>query len=93
MSSVFGTGQSTNFMARMMKANQMSKVCASSHEYPHVEKNQESSWTEFQEGSKGGSWSRFMENKMVHSQFAENKIGISRFTGKKVYRYSLKIYV
>ena len=43
MSSVFGTGQSTNFMARMMKANQMSKVCASSHEYPHVEKNQESS--------------------------------------------------
>ena len=39
MSSVFGTGQSTNSMARIMKANQMSKVCASSHEYPHVEKN------------------------------------------------------
>ena len=38
MSSVFGTGQSTNSMARIMKANQMSKVCASSHEYPHVEK-------------------------------------------------------
>ena len=48
MSSVFGTGQSTNSMARIMKAYQMSKVCASSHEYPHVEKNQESSWTEFQ---------------------------------------------
>ena len=49
MSSVFGTGQSTNSMARIMKANQMSKVCAStSHEYPHVEKNQESLWTEFQ---------------------------------------------
>ena len=27
-----------NSMARIMKANQMSKVCASSHEYPHVEK-------------------------------------------------------
>ena len=26
-------------MARIMKAYQMSKVCASSHEYPHVEKN------------------------------------------------------
>ena len=38
MSSVFGTGQSTNSLARIMKANQMSKVCASSHEYPHVEK-------------------------------------------------------
>ena len=38
MSSVFGTGQSTNSMARIMKANQMSEVCASSHEYPHVEK-------------------------------------------------------
>ena len=25
-------------MARIMKANQMSKVCAGSHEYPHVEK-------------------------------------------------------
>ena len=25
-------------MVRIMKANQMSKVCASSHEYPHVEK-------------------------------------------------------
>ena len=25
----------------------MSKVCASSLEYPHVEKNEESSWTEF----------------------------------------------
>ena len=48
MSSVFGTGQSTNSMARIMKANQMSKVCASTHEYPHVEKNQESLWTEFQ---------------------------------------------
>ena len=48
MSSVFGTGQSTNSMARIMKANQMSKVCANSHEYPHVEKNQESLWTQFQ---------------------------------------------
>ena len=38
MSMVFGTGQSTNSMARIMKANQMSEVCASSHEYPHVEK-------------------------------------------------------
>ena len=38
MSSVFGTGQSTNSIARIMKANQMSKVCASSHEYPHAEK-------------------------------------------------------
>ena len=27
-----------NSMARIMKASQMSKVCASSHEYPHVEK-------------------------------------------------------
>ena len=45
MSSVFRTGQSTNSMARLMKDNQMSNVCASSHEYPHVEKNQESSWT------------------------------------------------
>ena len=27
-----------NSMARIMKANQMSKVCAGSHEYPHVEK-------------------------------------------------------
>ena len=44
----FGTGQSTNSMARIMKANQMSKVRASSHEYPHVEKNQESLWTGFQ---------------------------------------------
>ena len=44
MSSVFGTGQFTNSMARIMKANQMSKVCASSHEYPHVEKIQESLW-------------------------------------------------
>ena len=26
----------------------MCKVCASSHKYPHVEKNQESLWTEFQ---------------------------------------------
>ena len=42
MSRVFGKGQSTNSMARIMKANQMSKVCASSHEYPHVEKIQES---------------------------------------------------
>ena len=25
-----------------LKGSQMSKVCASSHEYPHVEKNQES---------------------------------------------------
>ena len=25
-------------MARIMKANQMSKVCASPHEYPYVEK-------------------------------------------------------
>ena len=31
-------GQSTNSMARIMKTNQMSKVCGSSHEYPHVEK-------------------------------------------------------
>ena len=38
MSSVFGTGQSTNSMASIMKANQISKVCASSHEYPHAEK-------------------------------------------------------
>ena len=38
MSSVFGSGQSTNSMARIMKADQMSKVCASSHEYPHAEK-------------------------------------------------------
>ena len=38
VSSVFGTAQSTNSMARIMKANQMSKVCAGSHEYPHVEK-------------------------------------------------------
>ena len=38
MSSVFGTGQSMNSMARIMKASQMSKVCASSHEYPHVDK-------------------------------------------------------
>ena len=38
MSSVFRTGQSTNSMVRIMKANQMSKVCASSHKYPHVEK-------------------------------------------------------
>ena len=37
MSSVFGKGQSTNSMVRIMKANQLSKVCASSHEYPHVE--------------------------------------------------------
>ena len=44
MSGVFGTGQSTNSMARIMKANQVSEVCAStSHKYPHVEKNQESS--------------------------------------------------
>ena len=43
MSSVFETCQSMNSVARIMKANQMSKVCASSHEYPHVEKNQESS--------------------------------------------------
>ena len=33
MSSVFWTGQSTNSMARIYKANQMSKACASSHEY------------------------------------------------------------
>ena len=33
----FGTGQSTNSMVRIMKANQMSKVCVSSQEYPHVE--------------------------------------------------------
>ena len=32
----FGTGWSTNSIAR--KASQMSKVHASSHEYPHVEK-------------------------------------------------------
>ena len=38
MSSVFRTGQSTKSMAKIMKANQMSKVCAGSHEYPHVEK-------------------------------------------------------
>ena len=38
MSSVFGTGQSTDSMARIMKANQMSKFCASSHKYPHVGK-------------------------------------------------------
>ena len=38
MSSIFGTGQSTNATARIMKANQMSKVCASSQECPHVEK-------------------------------------------------------
>ena len=38
MSSVFGTGRSTNSMARIMKANEMSKVCAGSHDYPHVEK-------------------------------------------------------
>ena len=30
-----------------LKASQTSKVCASSHEYPHVEKNQESSRTGF----------------------------------------------
>ena len=48
MSSVFRKGQSTNSMVRIMKAYQKSKVCASSHEYPHAEKNQESSWTEFQ---------------------------------------------
>ena len=35
--------QSMISRARIMKANQISKVCASSHEYPHVEKNQESS--------------------------------------------------
>ena len=34
-----------------LKASQMSKVHASSHKYLHVEKNQESSWTEFQEWS------------------------------------------
>ena len=38
MSSVFGTGQSMNSMARIMNTNRMSKVCASSREYPHVEK-------------------------------------------------------
>ena len=31
---------------------------------------------------KGGSRSRFTENKMVLSQFTKNKIGISRFTEK-----------
>ena len=38
ISNVFETGQSTSSMARIMKANQMSKLCASSNEYPHVEK-------------------------------------------------------
>ena len=38
MSNFLRIGQSTNSMARIMKANQMSKVCATSHEYPHVEK-------------------------------------------------------
>ena len=39
----FRMGQSTNSMARIMKANQLGKVCAStSHEYLYVEKNQES---------------------------------------------------
>ena len=32
---------------------------------------------------KGGSRSRFTENKTVLSQFTKNKIGISRFTEKK----------
>ena len=45
MSSVFGTGQSTN--SRGLKDSQMSKVRASSHDYPHVEKSQESLRTEF----------------------------------------------
>ena len=31
-----------------LKASQMSEVHASSHKYPHVEKNQESLLTEFQ---------------------------------------------
>ena len=31
------------------KASQMSKVCASSHEYPHIEKNQEPNQTEFKD--------------------------------------------
>ena len=53
----------------------------------------------FQEGGKGGSRSRFKENKTVLPQFTKNKIGISRFTGKKreslkvTYRYILKNYV
>ena len=32
---------------------------------------------------KGGSRSRFTENKLVLSQFTENKTGISRFKKKK----------
>ena len=38
MSNFLRIGQSTNSMARIMKANQMSNVCATSHEYAHVEK-------------------------------------------------------
>ena len=34
------------------------------------------------EGGKGGSRSRFTENKTVLSQFTKNKIGISRLTEK-----------
>ena len=34
------------------------------------------------EGGKGGSRSRFTENKKVLSQFTKNKIGNSRFTEK-----------
>ena len=51
------------------------------------------------EGGKGGSRSRFTENKTVLSQFTKNKIGISRFTEKKreslkvTYRYILENYV
>ena len=37
----------------------------------------------FEEGGKGGSRSRFTENKTVHLQFTKKKIGISRFTEKK----------
>ena len=38
MSSVFGMDQSMNYKYGL-KASQMSKVCASSHKYPHIEKS------------------------------------------------------
>ena len=39
--------------------------------------------TTYQRVVKGGSRSRFTENKTVLSQFTKNKIGISRFTEKR----------
>ena len=45
------------------------------------------------EGGKGGSRSRFTDNKTVLSQFTKNKIGISRFTEKRRKFFFNKSYV